>query len=73
MPSKKVAAIVKIAIPAGSATPRLRRHRLGPHGVQHGVRQGLQRRTASAEPSSAEITIYEDRSFTFIKTRRPPS
>ena len=77
MPSKKkVAAIVKIAIPAGSATPAPPvGTALGPHGVNimefvkaYNARTESQRGTIVP----AEITIYEDRSFTFI-TKTPPA
>ncbi len=77
MPSKKkVAAIVKIAIPAGSATPAPPvGTALGPHGVNimefvkaYNARTESQRGTIVP----AEITIYEDRSFTFI-IKTPPA
>ena len=61
MAKKKVAAIVKIQIPAGQASPAPPvGTALGPHGVQRGTIVPV------------EITIFEDRSFTFI-TKTPPT
>jgi len=77
MPSKKkVAAIVKVALNAGSATPAPPvGTALGPHGVnimdfckQYNNATDSQRGTVIP----VEITIYEDRTFTFI-TKTPPA
>src|SRR3979409_2778114 len=76
MAKKKVAAIVKIQIPAGQATPAPPvGTALGPHGVAimdfckaYNAQTESQRGTVIP----AEITIYEDRSFTFI-TKTPPT
>ena len=76
MAKKKVAAIVKIQIPAGAATPAPPvGTALGPHGVNimdfckmYNAQTEAQRGTVIP----AEITIYEDRSFTFI-TKTPPT
>lgn len=77
MPSKKkVAAIVKIAIPAGSATPAPPvGTALGPHGVN--IMEFVKAYNAKTESQRgtivpAEITVYEDRSFTFI-IKTPPA
>ena len=76
MAKKRVAAIVKIQIPAGNATPAPPvGTALGPHGVnimdfckQYNAATEAQRGTVVP----AEITVFEDRSFTFmIKT--PPT
>ncbi len=70
MAKKKVAAVVKIQIPAGAATPAPPvGTALGPHGVaimdfckDYNTATEAQRGTIVP----VEITIYEDRSFTFI-------
>jgi large subunit ribosomal protein L11 len=76
MAKKKVAALVKIQIPAGQATPAPPvGTALGPHGVaimdfckEYNAKTEAQRGTIVP----VEITIYEDRSFTFI-TKTPPT
>ena len=76
MAKKKVAAVVKIQIAAGAATPAPPvGTALGPHGVnimdfckQYNAATEGQRGTTSP----AEITIFEDRSFTFV-TKTPPT
>ena len=76
MAKKRVAAIVKIQIPAGNATPAPPvGTALGPHGVNimdfckmYNAQTESQRGTVVP----AEITIFEDRSFTFI-TKTPPT
>lgn len=76
MAKKKVAAIVKIQIPAGQASPAPPvGTALGPHGVaimdfckEYNARTEAQRGTVIP----AEITIFEDRSFAFI-TKTPPA
>ena len=77
-PKKKVAAIVKIAINAGAATPAPPvGTALGPHGVN--IMEFVKAYNAKTEAQRgtvvpAEITIYEDRTFTFIvRPRRPQS
>jgi large subunit ribosomal protein L11 len=77
MAKKKVAAIVKIQIPAGGATPAPPvGTALGPHGVAimdfckaYNERTEAQRGTIVP----VEITVYEDRSFTFILKTPPTS
>ncbi|MPM44495.1 50S ribosomal protein L11 [bioreactor metagenome] len=75
-PKKKVAAIVKIAIPAGQATPAPPvGPALGPHGVN--IMEFVKAYNAQTEAQRgtivpAEITIFEDRTFTFI-TKTPPA
>src|SRR5437879_9360235 len=76
MAKKRVAAIVKIQIPAGAATPAPPvGTALGPHGVNimdfckmYNAQTESQRGTVVP----AEISIYEDRSFTFITKTPPP-
>jgi large subunit ribosomal protein L11 len=76
MAKKKLAAIVKIQIPAGQATPAPPvGTALGPHGVaimdfckEYNAKTEAQRGTIVP----VEISIYEDRSFTFI-TKTPPT
>ena len=73
---KKVAAIVKVALNAGAATPAPPvGTALGPHGVN--IMEFCKRYNAETEPMRGnvipvEITIYEDRTFTFI-TKTPPA
>jgi len=76
MAKKRVAAIVKIQIPAGQATPAPPvGTALGPHGVaimdfckEYNARTEAQRGTIVP----VEITVFEDRSFTFV-TKTPPT
>src|SRR6201984_222290 len=76
MAKRRVAAIVKIQLPAGKATPAPPvGTALGPHGVQtmEFVRQynaATEDRTGQVIP--VEITIFEDRSFTFV-LKTPPT
>jgi len=76
MAKKRVAAIVKIQLPAGQATPAPPvGTALGPHGVQ--TMEFCKQYNAATENQRGnvipvEITIYEDRSFTFI-TKTPPA
>jgi large subunit ribosomal protein L11 len=74
--AKKVAAIVKLQIPAGKATPA---PPVGPALGQHGVNimafvKEFNARTANEAGMiiPAEITIFEDRSFTFV-CKTPPA
>ncbi|MEA5054819.1 MAG: 50S ribosomal protein L11, partial [Propionicimonas sp.] len=75
-PKKKVAAIVKVALNAGAATPAPPvGTALGPHGVN--IMEFVKRYNAETEAMRGnvipvEITIYEDRTFTFI-TKTPPA
>ena len=74
--AKKVQAIIKLQIPAGKANPAPPvGSALGQHGVN--IMQFCKEyndRTSSQAGSiiPAEITVYEDRSFTFI-TKMPPA
>jgi large subunit ribosomal protein L11 len=76
MAKKKVAAVVKIQIPAGQATPAPPvGTALGPHGVA--IMDFCKAYNAQTEGQRGtivpvEITIFEDRSFTFI-TKTPPT
>jgi large subunit ribosomal protein L11 len=74
--AKKVVAVVKLQIPAGKANPA---PPVGPALGQHGLNimafcKEYNQRTASQEGSiiPVEITVFEDRSFTFI-TKTPPA
>jgi len=75
-PKKKVAALVKVALNAGSATPAPPvGTALGPHGVN--IMEFCKAYNAATESQRGnvipvEITIYEDRSFTFV-TKTPPA
>ena len=75
-PKKKVSAIVKIALNAGAATPAPPvGTALGPHGVN--MMEFVKAYNAQTESQRGnvipvEITIYEDRTFTFI-TKTPPA
>jgi large subunit ribosomal protein L11 len=73
---KKVVAIVKLQIPAGKATPA---PPVGPALGQHGVNimefcKSYNERTARQAGTivPVEITIYSDRTFTFV-TKTPPA
>ena len=76
MAKKQVAALVKIQIPAGEASPAPPvGTALGPHGVQ--IMDFCKAYNAKTEGQRGqivpvEITIFEDRSFTFI-TKTPPT
>lgn len=74
--AKEISAIVKVQLPAGKATPA---PPLGPALGQHGVNimQFVKEYNARTAPMGdavvpAEITIYKDRSFTFV-TKTPPA
>src|SRR5215469_12956509 len=76
MAKKKVLAVVKIQLPAGGATPAPPvGTALGPHGVQ--TMEFCKQYNAATENQRGtiipvEITIYEDRTFTFI-LKTPPT
>ncbi len=74
--AKKVTAVVKLQIAAGKATPAPPvGSTLGPYGINMmEFIKGYNERTASQVGSiiPVEITIFEDRSFTFI-TKTPPA
>ena len=76
MAKKRVAAIVKIQIPAGQATPAPPvGTALGPHGVA--IMDFCKAYNAATEAQKGtivpvEITIFEDRSFTFV-LKTPPT
>lgn len=74
--AKKVKAIIKLQIPAGQANPA---PPVGPALGQHGLNimgfcKEYNERTSNQAGSivPVEITVYEDRSFTFI-TKTPPT
>lgn len=74
--ARKVRALVRLQIEAGKATPAPPvGTALGPHGVNiMGFVKEYNAKTASQTGNiiPADITIYEDRSFTFI-TKTPPA
>lgn len=74
--AKKVTAVVKLQIPAGKATPAPPvGSTLGPYGINMmEFIKGYNERTAAQVGSivPVEITIFEDRSFTFV-TKTPPA
>lgn len=77
MAKKKVTAIIKLQVPAGSATPAPPvGPALGPHGVS--APQFVQQfndRTSKMEKGltiPVVIEVYNDRSFTFV-TKTPPA
>jgi large subunit ribosomal protein L11 len=73
---KKVAAVVKVQLQAAAATPAPPVDTaLGPHGVN--IMDFVRQYNAATESQRgnvvpAEITIYEDRTFSFI-TKTPPA
>jgi large subunit ribosomal protein L11 len=76
MAKRRVAAVVRIQIPAGAATPAPPvGTALGPHGVN--IMEFCKQYNAATEAQRgtivpAEITVFEDRSFTFV-TKTPPT
>ena len=73
---KKVAALIKLQINAGQATPA---PPIGPALGQHGVNimefckaYNAQTESQRGNVIPVEITVYEDRSFTFV-TKTPPA
>ena len=74
--AKKVVGVVKLQIPAGKATPAPPvGTALGPHGVNiMGFCKEFNERTAKDAGLiiPVVITIYQDRSFTFV-TKTPPA
>ncbi|WP_239347999.1 MULTISPECIES: 50S ribosomal protein L11 [unclassified Frankia] len=75
-PKKKIAAIIKLQINAGVATPA---PPVGPALGQHGVNimEFCKQYNAATESQRGnvvpvEITVYDDRSFTFV-TKTPPA
>lgn len=77
--AKKVKAIVKLALPAGKANPA---PPVGPALGQHGVNimqfcKDYNAKTSGPDQAGmiipAEITIFEDRSFTFVLKTPPAS
>ena len=75
--AKKVAAYIKLQVPAGQANPS---PPVGPALGQHGVNimefcKAFNAKTQSLEkglPTPVVITVYADRSFSFI-TKTPPA
>ena len=75
-PKKKVAGLIKLQIQAGAANPA---PPVGPALGQHGVNimEFVKAYNAATEAQRGnvipvEITVYEDRSFTFV-TKTPPA
>ena len=75
-PKKKVSGFIKLQIQAGAATPAPPvGTALGPHGIQ--IMEFVKQYNAATESQSGtvvpvEITIFEDRSFSFI-LKTPPT
>ena len=75
MAKRRVTAVVKIQLPAGKATPAPPvGTALGPHGVQ--TMEFVKQYNAATEDKAGqvipvEITIFEDRTFTFV-LKTPP-
>ena len=73
---KKLSAVVKVQLPAGQATPAPPvGTALGPHGVN--IMDFVKQYNAATESQRGniipvEISIYEDRTFTFV-TKTPPA
>lgn len=74
--AKKVVAVVKLQLPAGRATPA---PPVGPALAQYGINikafcDEYNKRTAGQAGTivPAEITVYQDRSFSFV-TKAPPA
>ena len=74
--AKKIVAVIKLQIPAGKANPA---PPVGPALGQHGINimgfcKEYNERTASMAGSivPVDITVFEDRSFTFV-TKTPPA
>ena len=73
---KKLAAVVKVQLPAGQATPAPPvGTALGPHGVN--IMDFVKQYNAATESQRGniipvEISIFEDRTFTFV-TKTPPA
>ncbi|HEX6754724.1 MAG TPA: 50S ribosomal protein L11 [Mycobacteriales bacterium] len=75
-PKRKLTAVIKLQIKAGAATPA---PPVGPALGQHGVNimEFCKQYNAATEPQRGqvvpvEISVYEDRSFTFV-TKTPPA
>ncbi len=75
-PRKKLKTIVKVQLPAGAATPAPPvGTALGPHGVN--IMDFVRQYNAATEAQRGniipvEISIFEDRTFTFV-TKTPPA
>ena len=74
--AKKVLTLIKLQVPGGAANPA---PPVGPALGQHGVnimefcrQYNEQTQPFSGQVIPAELTIYEDRSFSFI-TKQPPA
>ncbi len=75
--AKKVKIVLKIVLPAGKATPGQQLGTsLGPHGVNMGqfVKEFNERSASLGDTVvPAEITIFEDRTYTFVLKTPPAS
>jgi large subunit ribosomal protein L11 len=73
---KKIMTTVKLQIPAGQATPAPPvGTALGPHGVnimEFCKQYNAMTQSQAGQIIPVEVTIYEDRSFTFV-TKTPPA
>ena len=75
-PKKKIAALVKVQLQAGAATPAPPvGTALGPHGVNimdFCKAYNAQTESMRGNVIPVEITVYEDRTFSFV-TKTPPA
>jgi large subunit ribosomal protein L11 len=74
--AKKIKTVVRLQIPAGAATPA---PPIGPALGQHGLniqdfcqKFNAQTKDKGGDITPVEITVYEDRTYTFI-TKTPPA
>jgi large subunit ribosomal protein L11 len=75
MPPKKTTAVVKLALDAGKASPIAVGKALAPGGVNLGAfmtAYNAQTANQRGKVIPAEVTVYEDRSFTF-RLKTPPT
>ena len=76
MPPKKIKTVIKLQIPGGKATPAPPvGTALGPHGLN--IAEFVQKFNAATkdrigEVTPVEMTVYEDRTYTFI-LKTPPA
>ena len=67
--AKKIQAYVKLQVPAGKANPS---PPIGPALGQQGVNNARTQKMEAGMPIPVVITVFQDRSFTFI-TKTPPN
>ncbi len=75
MPPKKVTAVVRVELDAGTASPVSVGKALGPRGINMAEFIRVYNESTAGQRGDvvpAEVTIFEDRSFTF-RLRTPPT